>query len=280
MGKAFTRYRSPAASEDGIEGEVVEAFEEYEGDEAQTIDKSGSRKSQCLVWEIWNRKDGLVYLVCDGYPDFLEEPAAPDVYTERFWPWFGLVLNEVDNEREIFPPSDVRLLRDMQIEINRARQGLREHRRANRPKTIVPSGMLEDEDKAKLQNHPANAVLELNGLAPGQDVGSVLQPYKGPPIDPALYDVNATYDDILRVVGVQEANLGGTSGSTATESNIAESSRMSSLASNIDDLDDMLSDMARTAGQILIANVSQETVKKTVGPGAVWPEVNKQQIAE
>ena len=85
----------------------------------------------CLVWEVFNKRDGLVYVVCDGYPDFLKEPAAPDVYTDRFWPWFLTAFNEVDGK--VYPPSDVSLIRPMQRELNRARQGLREHRFANRP---------------------------------------------------------------------------------------------------------------------------------------------------
>lgn len=231
------------------------------------------------VWEIYSKADGLVYVVCDGYEDFLTEPAAPDVYMERFWPWFPLVFNEVYQPGQVFPPSDVALLRDMQLEMNRARQGLREHRRANRPKVAVASGMLDDEDKDKLSSHPANAILELNALQPGQSIEQVLQPVKMPPIDPALYDVSGAFEDILRTVGSQEANLGGTSGASATETSIAESSRMSGQSSDVDDLDELLTDFARTAGQVLLLEVSLETAQQIAGPGAVWPEATREDAA-
>lgn len=234
----------------------------------------------CVVWEIYNRKDGLVYVVCDGYPDFLSEPAPPDIYTTRFWPWFVLTLNDTPHYEKIFPPSDVRLMMDMQLEINRARQGLREHRIANRPKTAVAAGLLDDDDVAKLRTHPANAVIELTGLQPGQKIDDLLQPFKMPGIDPNLYDVSPAFQDIERTVGVQEANLGGAAGGTATESSIAESSRMTQMASNIDDLTEMLGDMARTAGEILLGNISLETAQKIAGPGAVWPEMTHEQIAD
>ena len=45
-----------------------------------------------LVWEIYNRKDGLVYVICDGYREFLKEPAGPEIYNERFYPWYALDL--------------------------------------------------------------------------------------------------------------------------------------------------------------------------------------------
>ena len=77
----------------------------------------------------------------------------------------------------------------MQAEYNRARQGLREHRRANRPKYVAPAGMLEDEDKAKLRNPAANALIELNALTSGQKVDDVIQPVRQTGIDPNLYEV-------------------------------------------------------------------------------------------
>ncbi len=244
---------------------------------------AGSQSGACAderfaVWEIYSKSDRLVYTVCDGYPDFLTEPTAPDPMMERFYPWFAYVTNESFQEGNPYPVSEVFLIRDMQLEINRARQGLREHRRANRPKTAVAAGTLDDTDKAKLEKHPANAVIELNGLQPNQNVNDVLQAVKGAPIDPALYDTSPPFEDILRVVGAQEANLGGTSSATATESSIAESSRMTAQGSMTDDLDEMLTEMSRVAGQILLSNVSVATVKKVVGPGAVWPELTAEDV--
>jgi hypothetical protein len=232
------------------------------------------------VFQIYSRTDGLVYTTCEGFDDFLEEPRQPDVWLERFWPWFVYVKNEVYHQGSVFPPSDVRLMRDPQMEINRARQGLREQRHANRPKMATPAGMLNDDDKTKLQNHPANALIELQALAPGQKVEDVLQPIKMPGIDPNLYDTSPAFDDVMRTVGTQEANLGGTSNATATESAIAEGSRSTSNASEVDDLDIMLTEFARASGQLLMVEVSVETVIQVVGPGAVWPKLTKEQIAK
>lgn len=239
-----------------------------------------AKSGRCTVWEVYSRKDGMVYVVCDGYPDFLREPSVPETDIERFYPWFALAFNECEHEDEIFPPSDVRLMKDMQLEYNRARQGLREHRIAARPKTVVSSGMLDEEDKNKLENHPANAVIEINGLQPGQDVKTVLQAFTGPGLDPNLYEINPIYEDVMRTTGVQEANLGGTSSGTATESNIAEASRQTSMGSNIDDLDDLLSQLAHAGSQILLKEISPETAQKVAGPGAVWPDLSRQEIAE
>jgi hypothetical protein len=234
---------------------------------------------QVCVWEIYSKTDGLVYVCAEGYKDFLCEPKQPDVKIERFWPFFVLCFNELESETELYPPSDVALLRPMQKEYNRLREGLREHRFSNRPLTAVPDGVLDPEDKMKLEARPANGVVTLKGLQPGQRIGDILQPVEGPVINPQLYDTSAIFEDVLRVVGAQEANLGGTSNSTATESSIAESSRMSALSSNVDDLDDFMNEFARALGQVLLTEISGDTVKMIAGPGAVWPELTSQDIA-
>lgn len=241
-------------------------------------DRKNEKKA--VVWEIYCRKDGMKYAVCDGYKDFLREPASPDVYNERFYPWYALVFNECDHERELYPPSDVRIVRDMQLEYNRCREGLKEQRIAARPFIATVAGAIDDADMAKITERKANDIVELNALQPNQDVKQLLQAYAGAGIDPNLYEVNPVYEDILRSTGIQEANLGGTSNSTATQANIAEGSRMTSMGSNIDDLNDLLTELARNGGQILLVEMDQDRVKKIVGDGAVWPQASAQEVAQ
>lgn len=275
VGKNYTAYSRADGGKD-IGQRVTELLE---GARPGTNTESKT-KSACCVWEIYSKSDGMVYVLCDGYPDFLREPAQPEVMIDRFYPWFALTFNECENEDHIYPPSDVRLMRDMQLEYNRSREGLREHRIAARPKTLVSSGMLDAEDMEKLENHPNNAILEINGLQPGQDVKTVLQPWQGPGIDPNLYEINPIYEDVQRTTGLQEANIGGNSAGTATESQISEASRQTSMGSNIDDIDDMLSQLAKAGGQILLQEVSAETAKRIVGAGAVWPELTRQEVSD
>jgi len=244
------------------------------------INGEGAPDGLVQVYEVYDRKAGLQYCMADGYDDFLREPMSPDVRVETFWPIFALVFNEVEHKDNLYPPSDVSLLLPMQHEYNRARQGLREHRRANRPKYAAPAGVLEDADKEKLATHPANAVIELQALAAGQKVNDVIQPVGQIGIDPNLYEVKTIFDDIQLVVGAQEAQFGGLSKATATETSIAESARMSSLGANVDELDSFMSEVARAAGQVLLLEMSLDEVKKIAGPGAVWPEMTREDVME
>jgi hypothetical protein len=250
-------------------------------EEAYGAEKAKSEAELCRVWEIYCKRDGLKYVVADGYPDFLVPPAPPEIKLKRFWPFFVLTFNEVENDKEIYPPSDVRLLTPVQREYNLARQRLREHRNANRPLYVTPTGALSETDVKKLVDRDANEVIQLQAIQPGQSVEQVLQAMKPVPIDPALYDTEHLIQDMFRIVGTQEANLGTPGGaSTATEVSVAESSRMSSLGSNVDDLDEFLIEMSRAAGELLLKMMNPETAQKIAGAGAVWPVLSAQEISE
>lgn len=241
-------------------------------------DKRRDGKDMCAVWEIQDKDTGMVFTIADGYPDYVRAPARPEVELERFWTIFALTFNDLENDRSIFPPSDVELLRHAQLEHNRSREALREHRIAARPATVstVP---LEDEDKEKLQNHPANAVIELNA-AQGQDVNKVLQALTKPGVDPNLYTTDHLAQDRAMVTGAADASIGlAGGGATATADSIAEGSRMTSVGSNVDDLDDFLQEVGHAMGHVLLANVSAQTVQEVVGVGAVWPELSAKEIA-
>lgn len=241
-----------------------------------TPDKDGMAR----VHRIYHKRDQTAFTLIEGYLGFIEPVASPKIKLERFWPVFTLTFNEVEHNEEIYPPSDVRQMKHAQQEYNRARQGLREHRMANRPAYITSVGKLSTEDKEKLANHPANAILELTAIQVGEKAADLLQPMKTVPIDPAVYDVGGAMQDVLLSAGSQEANLGPTGDSTATESSIAENGRTIEASSNVDDLDEFLSEVAQSAGEVMLLNLSPETVTKIAGPGAVWPQVDRQTIAE
>lgn len=242
--------------------------------------KQNQAEGMVCVYEIYDKPSGLVYTVAEGFDDFLVDPAEPELKLETFWPVFSLVCNEVEHDKEIYPPSDVHLMRAMVEEYNRAREGLREHRKANRPGYLTPAGVLNDDEKGKLASRPAHAVITVEGLQSGQKSEDVVTPLKTVGIDPNLYEVKTVFDDVQLAVGAQEANFGGTAGATATETSVAESSRMSALGAQVDELDSFMSEIARAAGAIMFQQMSAEQVKKIAGPGAIWPELTAQEVAD
>jgi hypothetical protein len=272
IGSTYTPYMSHGRDE------LAEYHRSADSDDIN-LNKTEKTGLVC-VWEVYNKELGQTFTIADGYSAFLVEPKEPDYWMEGFWPVFALTFNDVESEKELYPLSDVHQLKHVQAEYNRSREYRRMHREANKPKYMVVQGRMSDSDKAKLQSAPAHAVIELSSLAQGEQVGQLIQRFESVPIDPALYETNSEMEDVLRTVGAQEANIGGTSGATATESSIAEGGRMTSLSSNVDDLDEFLSDIFGALGQLLLMEMSQETVMDIVGQGAVWPELNREQIAK
>jgi hypothetical protein len=245
-------------------------------------DKANGTKEDGMVcvWEIYNKELEETFTICDGHKGFLVAPKEPDYWMEGFWPVFALTFNDVESETELYPPSDVHMLKHVQAEYNRAREYRRLHREANKPKYAAVKGRLSKEDKKLLSNAPAHSVIEFDGMGNGEKIGDLVQQFDSKGLDPALYETNSEMEDVLRIVGAQEANIGGTSGASATEVSIGEGGRMTSLSSNVDDLDEFLSDVFGALGQLCIKELSVETVMEIVGKGAVWPEQTREEIAK
>jgi len=228
-----------------------------------------------LWWEVYDSTTGLMYSVADGYCDFLCEPGPPRVKVEQFFPFYPIVLNEVENDDDddgVAVLSDTELLRSQQKELNRTREALRQHRIANQPFNVTGKDKLSEEDIAMLKRRKAHDVIQLDALAQGQKVGDVFMAGPTNPIDPNLYTDEPIVQDMLRVGGAQEANLGPTAGNTATEAGIAESSRALTSSSNVDDINDVLTDLADDTCAVMFREMSLEQVKVIAGPGAIWPD--------
>jgi hypothetical protein len=259
-------------------------FSPYTQD-GQKADRQASREDEeveehACVFKHYDRQSGMAYYMCDGYKGFLRAPAPPDVYVEDFWPVYALTFNEGEDDEELFPPSDVALLRDMQDEYNRSRQGKREHRRAARPRFATRRGSLDDESKEKLAAADPFDVVEVNAQSDPFDIAREIQAIPVPGVDPNLYDVGEIYSDMQLVVGTSPTGVGASSkGETATGEALAEDSRAQAADSSSDDLDAFLSAVARASGQVLLREMSPESVMKIAGRGAVWPPLTLEDIA-
>ena len=238
------------------------------------------QKNNVTVWVVFNKALKQTFTIVEGYPDFVEEPATPKVYIESFWPCLAFVPNAHEHYKKACPLSDVYHLRHPQREYNLSRQGLREHRQQNRPMYVTLKGAMEEQDRKAVANPSSGLIIELAALQNEPDINKLLQKMPAIAIDPALYETKSIMEDVVRVAGSQDAQFGQTTGGTATESTIAENSRQTTNSSITDDLDEFLSSMVRTMGQIMLYELSPETVMEIAGPGAVWPTFSREDIAK
>lgn len=249
----------------------------FDNEDTEATFKEG--KGLVCVWKHYDKLSGAVYYVADGHPKFLREPAAPDVFVEEFWPVYALTFNAVESEDELFPKSDVALLADQQMEHNRARQGMREHRQAARPRWVSSSGLMDENFRNGMKTAPAFSVTEV-AKDPATKLADIMEVVPTPGVDPNLYGTEQFEQDRLLSVGMQEAGYGGMSKATATESAISAGATKSSDDASIDDMDSFLSKVARASSIILLGEMSEEQVKAIVGPGAVWPQEALPEIAK
>ena len=273
-----------------IKGDDIKAYNPKGGEQmSSSMDNSAStsaedpKKKKCCVWEVYDLDSKTMFYIVDGYKLFLQkpQPAIPDL--NHFFPVIALTFNDVETdpgeeeECQFYPPSDVTLMRSPQKEWNRTREALRSHRIANTPCYMTGKGWMTPDDKDKINNHEDSAVIELEGAQIGTDVSRLLASFPHTPINPQLYDTTPLSQDIQYSSGSQEADLGRPSPKvTATGATIAEQAKNSVAASNIDDLDDFLSELAEMGGEIIMRYFNIDTVKRVAGRGAVLPQQERE----
>ena len=244
------------------------------GNHGSQTKKADETRNYCLVYEIYDIILRTRMWVCEGYDDYLEAPDCGDVDLAQFHPYFALTFNDLEDEEMPYPVAEVELLKPMQLEYNRSREGLRQHRIANRPAVVGANGALNESDVHKLADHATMEYIQLN-LPTGAKASDIMMPKPTVPIDPAVYDVEPLFQDLQRVSASQPADLGGVSGATATESTISEQARSTTMGSAVDDIDEFLTDVVKASGEVLLKEMSIQTVKRIAGPGAVWPELTR-----
>lgn len=243
--------------------------------------KTEYTKNKVTLWQVWNIDDKSTFIIADGYKDMIQDVETESPSVKGFWKITPITFNDVEVEdgcrATIFPPSDVDLLRHPQIQTNRCRNSEARHRVANRPRAMISKGMLSEKDLDNIANSDDNQIVELEKVPPGTEPGKVLQPLMMTPFTEELYDTKKYQEDAQVAGGVQEANIGPVqSHVTATVGTIAEQSRVTVTSSDVDAQDDGLTDATQVGGEMLLKEMSKESVMRIAGPGAVWPEQNMQ----
>jgi hypothetical protein len=264
-------------------GDVVKYNEQGEVT-SQTLGEARENAKVPIVclWEIFDYTTKTHCFVCEGHKEYVLPPEPIDPCVSGFYPLFALTFNDIEAsgtaKTSIYPPSDAFLVEHVQREWNRSREGLRKHRKANMPTYVTANGHLTKEDKEGLADAEPNQVIELQGVPLGTDPDKVIRGLPKVPIEPLCYETESLSQDMQLAGRAQEANLGPAQPNvTATVGTIAEQSRMTQTSSNVDDLDCFLTRMAKAGMEMMLREMSTETVQRIVGIGAKWPMQDKEE---
>jgi hypothetical protein len=229
------------------------------------------------VYEILDKNTRTHFFIADGHPDYLAEPEYLEPNVRGFWPVGAVTFNDVEADvcggQTPFPPSDVELVMDAQKETNRSREELKKHRKANAPSWLATRGLLSEDDKDAINNGDSHDLIELQNVPQGMKNSDVFTPKPQVPINPVVYDTSPQMQDAQLTTGNPQESLGGANGKTATGDQINEQNRMTVTSSNIDDMDDLLTWIARVSGEMMIQGFSMQTVQRIAGPGGVMPQM-------
>ncbi len=226
------------------------------------------------VWELWDRDLFRRYVWVQGCDEFLIDE-APKVTWRRFFPFAMIAFNRVTGK--VIPLSDVRLQMPHQDEINQKRTHEREAQKAAYPRYIVPKGTLKNDEKAKIEEAVPYAVIELDRA---DDVNKYLKELATSfKFDPKLYDTSKAEREMEYVAGISQAAAGQTGGSTtATEAAIADQSMGVQSDYRKTVVEDFIGLVYTMMADMAIVAFPEANVKELVGPGAVWPALDRENL--
>jgi hypothetical protein len=238
-------------------------------------------KPLVCVFEVFDVITKETFAIVDGWNQWAEEPHPVDPSINRFWPIFALTFNDIECEPgakvHIYPPSDIELIRHPQKELNRTKEELRKHRKANRPWYATLEGWMTQPDKDAVADHESNQLVLFKGIPPGGTLADAIVPFHSAPIDPTVYNTAPILEDVALTIGSNaQQQQQSQRHVAATPAVIAEQARMQGTSSNVDDLDDLLGEMAQAGGEMMLRKFSLNTVKRIVGIGAAFPEQNRE----
>lgn len=259
--------------------EAPEVASRFNADRQKDSGKAGEDDGRMVaVFEIWDRKTNTVFTLAAGAKCWARDPWHPQTVGQRWYPFFGLAFNPVDGSIEAV--SDVELLMGLQEEYNFTRTMYRNVRNESLPAIFYrKSGQVSDETLSAYKNREGGiALIGIEGDV-GSPVTADIAPFMPPAINPAVYDTQQIMRDIEMVSGAQDASRGAVQkAKTATEAEIMAQGLQSRLSERQDMVEDLVSEIAQYAAQMLLMNLTVDQVKDIAGQDAVWSSFSREKV--
>lgn len=274
MLKSATKYtpRKPIDRKSRDQPGAVLTFNSEDADSFVTGGNAGNTAQFLSVYEIWNGEANQFFTLVEGIKDrYAREPSDPQAPTTRFYPFFALTFTEIDGERH--PQSLIQRSYKMQDEIDRALNGLVEHRKRNKPGMLFDSAAV---DSATVKRVASGATGEYMGVKmkgdPGKrDIRRAFMTKQYNQVDMGLYDIAPYIRCMETTWGIQEALTGTVQvAKTATEAEIQQAGTEAKSGHKRDILEGLLADLGIYTSEIAAWKLKVEDVRLIAGSEAYW----------
>jgi len=228
-------------------------------------DALDSELKRGVVYEMWDKDQGLYGYVCEHGQDFPKPPEPWPLVIDGF-PFVPLKLAEDQGKKFSRPP--VLEAEYHQEEITNMRQTMNRAIVHGRPVTLYDSIALSKTDVAILQGR------EKEGYFGVENLGRLNQPpmvtVNDNKIDPELYGQYARNEYEMDVLlGVISQDTGRASKASATEIDVIAGSSEQFVSAEKDVIDDWMRTIARKAKQILEQTITDEKIIEVTGRDGV-----------
>src|SRR5574340_789577 len=206
--------------------------------EGATAGKDVSEIDWVCVRERWSLEDGYVYQWLAGCHYWLSVPAAPQFPTERFYPFFQLGYNWVDDRR--YPNSDVANMMALQDEYSARRSAARTWRERSKPGLVINGQAMSVDDTKRMTTNEIQEHIVLQDLDPSVPLPNVVMARPIPQMDMAMLDTGDIMRELEMLSGAQDAATGSIqTAKTATEAEIMQHGNQAKGGEKVDTLDDL-----------------------------------------
>lgn len=264
------RARGRVTSDEAAAGQANEEPQDPEDrGEPEREQLNGAR----AVWERWEKFSGRRYVWIQGARKFLVNE-IPAVVTKRFYPFFLLYWNRATGR--FMPISDAKLQKPLNDEYNLLRTHDRQGRRAAYNKYIVARNLLSPEEKTRLEQCPPEGVIECRKA---REVQKYLQVVVGSNYKPELYDTSKVRMALDEAANIPSSARGNTAATKfATSDQIANQVMDQQSDRYRGAVEELLRDIAYYMADVLVQVLPESEAKAIAGPGAVWPQLDRESL--
>jgi hypothetical protein len=225
------------------------------------------------VWEYWSKVDNRRYVFIEGMDRLLENEIV-QLAGSRFYPFFPIGFNRVTGA--VLPISDVQLSRSLQDEINMFRSYDREYKRAALPVVFVDPTALDPTAEELYKNRRPFAVIKIQHP---DDIKKAFSESTTVPYNPNLTSSADAESQMAGIFGIPQVVAGQNSGEDlASAIALAKEGMETGVNRRRIQVNRVITDIFQYMAQISVKMFGEDTIRKRVGVGAVWPRLSTDEL--